>query len=363
MNVMNGRRKGLVVFLAGLLVGWAVTADAASPNIARQLGNAFADAVERVMPSVVVIRTEGTVYHAARDLFFGDVYGIPEKLMGQGSGVIISRDGHVLTSNHVIENADEIEVVLHDGTKYPAKLVGRDPRTDLAVLKINAPDGAGFTAVEPGDSDAVRVGEFAIAIGSPFSLNSSVTVGIVSQKGRSVGVLPYEDFIQTDASINVGNSGGPLVDVDGRMIGINAVIQTESPYSRGSIGIGFAVPANVAMRVAKAIIQSGGVDRPWLGVQLMDLEHLSNELPADRLSGAAVGEVFGNTPAAKCGLRAGDIITAVDETPVTNVRAVQRAIFKREVGETVKLNVRRGEKDILFEIVTERMPDVGESEP
>jgi serine protease Do len=359
---MSGCGRAGAGLLGAFLLGCAATAHAASTNIARQLGSAFADAVERVMPAVVVIRTAGTVYHAAQDFFFGDIYGIPERLMGQGSGVIITRDGHVLTSNHVVENAQEIEVVLADGTKHAARLVGRDPLTDLAVLKIDAAGEAGFPVVEPGDSDKVRVGEFAIAIGSPFSLNSSVTVGIVSQKGRSVGMLPYEDFIQTDASINMGNSGGPLVDVDGRMIGINAVIQTAGPYSQGSIGIGFAVPANLAMRVAKSIIKEGNMERPWLGVQLMEIERLSNEPPGERLSGAAVGEVFGNTPAAKCGLHAGDIITAVDEVPVSGVRAVQRAIFRREVGETVKLSVRRGDREILFEIVTERMPDLNRTE-
>ena len=342
------------IILMALLISWACHSLAASPNVARELGNAFADAVDRVMPSVVVVRTEATVYRAARDLFFGQIYGIPERLAGQGSGVIISKDGYVLTSQHVIRNAEQIEVALHDGTKYPAELVGHDPMSDLAVLKIRAPAGADFKAIVPGDSDKIRVGEFAIAVGSPFSLNSSVTVGIVSQKGRSVGLLPYEDFIQTDASINPGNSGGPLTDVDGRMIGINAIIQTGGPYSQGNIGIGFAVPVNFAMRVAESLIRSGKVERPWLGLDLRSLDKTDSVK-----AGVLVGGVFGNTPASRCGVAQGDIIVKIDEQPVYETRDVQRLVFKHRLGDTVKLEVHRGGKQILFEIVTERMPEIG----
>ena len=348
-----------VSLIAGLfLLPVVFEAAGAPPNYARELGNSFADAVERVMPSVVVIRTESTVYHAARDIYFGGVYGIPERLAGQGSGVIISKDGFVLTSNHVIRDAEEIEVALQDGTKYPARRVGVDPMTDLAVLKIQAPEGTVLTPVEPGDSDKVRVGEFAIAIGSPFSLNSSVTVGIVSQKGRSVGLLPYEDFIQTDASINPGNSGGPLVNADGRMIGINAVIQTGGPLSQGNIGIGFAVPVNMAMRVAESLIRSGQVDRPWLGMQLMSSDKVN---PGD--PGVLVGGVYGGTPAARCGILEGDIVVKVDGSPVYEARDIQRIVFRRRVGETVKLEVRRNGSPIHFEIVADRMPVFDKGRP
>lgn len=197
----------------------------ASPGVARQLGREIAAAVEKVMPAVVVVRTEAVLYLVAQDRFRGWLYEIPRRLAGQGSGVIFRPDGHILTCHHVVDGAQQIEVALHNGTLYPARLVGSDPESDLAVLKIEPPPG-GFPTVEAADSDAVRIGEFAIAVGSPFSLASSVTLGIVSQKGRSVGLLPYEDFIQTDASINPGNSGGPLVDVDGRLIGINDAITT-----------------------------------------------------------------------------------------------------------------------------------------
>ena len=327
-------------------------------NFARELGNSIADVVDHVMPSVVVIRTEATVYHAARDIFFGNVYGIPEHLLGQGSGVIISKDGYVLTSNHVIQDAEHIEVVLHNGEKYTARKVGQDPLTDVAVLKIESKKRKEFTPIVPGDSDKLRVGEFVVAVGSPFSLDSSVTLGIVSQKGRNVGVLPYEDFIQTDASINPGNSGGPLVDVDGRMVGLNAVIQTGSPYVRTSIGIGFAVPVNVAMRVAESLIKTGTVERPWVGIQLREVVRSGDaDANEDGPTGVLAGDIVDNTPAAKAGLKEGDLITAVDGTGVSDVHAVQRLILKHRVGETVKLDIRRGEERKVFEVICDRMPD------
>ena len=356
-------RRFLQLVVAGAGMAWTCSAPAVSPSVARQMGNALADAVERVMPSVVVIRTEAVVMHPARDVFFGRTYGIPELLAGQGSGVIIRPDGHVLTSHHVIDRAEEIEVVLNDGTKYPAALVGRDPQTDLAVLKIKAPNGTVFTAIEPGDSDALRVGEFVIAVGSPFSLDSSVTLGIVSQKGRSVGRLPYEDFIQTDASINPGNSGGPLVDVEGRMVGLNAMIQTGGPLARGSIGIGFAVPANLAMRVANQLIEQGRVERPWLGIQL-------GEMPADEpdrkggrsSAGVLVGDVYARTPAEQGGLRPGDVIVRVNGVAVNSPKAVQREVLKARVGDPVKLDIRRGDHSLEFELVTGLMPDFSRAE-
>lgn len=349
---------------AGCVLSWALAAGAAGPSAVRQFGAAVADAVERVMPAVVVVRTEATVYHPARDMFFGTLYGIPERLAGQGSGVIVRPAGYVLTSHHVIAGAEQVEVVLDDGTKYPADLVGRDPLTDLAVLKIKAPPGTEFAVVEAGDSDALRVGEFVIAVGSPFSLDSSVTLGIVSQKGRSVGRLPYEDFIQTDASINPGNSGGPLVDVDGRMVGINAMIQTGGPMAQGSIGIGFAVPANLAMRVAEQLIERGEVERPWIGIQMGEVGDSPLARRSDRrTAGVRVLEVFSNTPASRVGLAEGDLIVKVNGAAVATPRAVQREIFKRRAGETITLEVQREDKGLSFEIITESMPDFTQHSP
>jgi serine protease Do len=349
------KRSILFCLCAVLLAGSATGVRAEPENMARVLGNAFADAVERVMPSVVVVRTESTVYHRAQDYFFGNSYGIPERLAGQGSGVIITENGYVLTSLHVVRGADEIEVVLDDGEKYSAKLIGEDMHTDLAVLKIDSDDT--FTPIEAGDSEALRVGEFVIAVGSPFSLSSSVSAGIVSQKGRSVGMLPYEDFIQTDASINPGNSGGPLVDAEGRMVGINAMI-TAPAGSRGSIGIGFATPVNLAMDVAEALMKEGFVKRPWIGVQLSEMPEdlLEQADPSER--GVLVANVIINTPAAFGGLKAGDLIIDVDGSTVTSVNEVQKAVLQREVGEYVHLTVLRDGKRLSLELKTDTMPNL-----
>jgi len=342
----------LSVFLAV-----ALNAPGVGPGVARQLSEEIADAVARVMPSVVVIRTEAVVIRRARDIFFGYIYGIPERLAGQGSGVIITKDGYVLTSNHVITPAEKIEVVLSDGRKFPARVVGRDPQTDLAVLKIDAPAGVEFVPAEAGDSDRLRVGEFVIAIGSPFSLQSSVTLGIVSQKGRSIGLLPYEDFIQTDAPINPGNSGGPLIDVDGKVVGINSLIQTAGPYSQGNIGIGFAVPINLAMSVANSIIRYGKVERPWIGIlpENMDPAVIRGMLGGEH--GVLVARVLDGTPAEKSGLKEGDVIVKVDGKPVKSVRELQRAILEHSVGDVVELRVRRGDQRVTLKVKTAPMPD------
>ncbi len=340
-----------------LFIAQTERAPGISPGVMRQLGDSIADTVEKVMPAVVVVRTESVILRPARDPLWGDVYGIPEKLAGQGSGVIIDAEGYVLTSQHVIADARQVEVVLNDGAKFPAVIVGRDRLTDLAVLRIDAP-GRRFVPAEAGDSDRLRVGEFVIAVGSPFSLGSSVTAGIVSQKGRAIGRLPYEDFIQTDAPINPGNSGGPLVDADGRVVGICAAIQTAGPFAGGNIGIGFAVPANLAMRIAESIIRTGVAERPWLGIQMLDIA----EAPAGRFPagehGVLVGRVLDNTPAARGGLKTGDIILEVDGQAVTAGREVQRLVFKHRIGEIIKLRVRRGERESLFEIVSDRMPEL-----
>lgn len=321
-----------------------VPARAVSAGAAKAMGNAIADVVDQVMPAVVVVRTEATRYRLAQDWFFGRLYRIPERLAGMGSGVIISKDGYLITNRHVVDGAQQIEVVLNDGSKHPAELVGEDPQTDLAVLKIDTSERKEFPYLEAGDSDALRVGEFVMAIGSPFSLSSSVTLGIVSQKGRAIGALPYEDFIQTDAAVNRGNSGGPLVDMDGKVVGINTIIQTTG-YSEGNIGISFAIPINLAMNVAKSIMKDGSWNRPWIGI-------LMEEAP----DGVQVGRVVPQSPAERAGLEPGDIITAVEGTAVREAREVQRAIMNRKAGEAVALSVRRGAKTLKLSISTESMP-------
>ena len=269
-------------------------------NPARAFSMSVADAVEKVMPSVVVIRTEKLL--RKRERVSLDPFGlyqayrdVEEEREGEGSGVIIDETGHILTSWHVIENAVDGEVVLNDGTRMSAVVVGFDKATDLAVLKIKDA-GTDCPFVEFRDSDRIRVGEVAIAIGSPFSLEGSVTVGHVSQKGRKVDILPYEDFIQTDAAINEGNSGGPLIDVDGRLMGINTAKKTDDQQK--GVGIAFAVPANLAMVVAKSIIETGKHEWPWVGATFYDVDkRFRDEIFAG--AGVVIAQVWNDTPAAR----------------------------------------------------------------
>ncbi len=289
----------------------------------------------------------------ARDSWWGRLYTIPRRLAGQGSGGIITPEGHVLTCHHVIAEAEDIEVVLRDGTLYPARLVGSDPASDLAVLKIEEGEGD-FTPIEAGDSEGVRVGEFAIAVGSPFALSGSVTLGIVSQKGRSVGLLPHEDYIQTDASINVGNSGGPLVDIDGRMIGINNAITTAGPQARGNVGIGFAVPSNLAIEVARELIEQGKYDRPRLGVMLGQLNPSTAYRLLGERSGVFIDSVLPGSPAEEAGLRDGDIIIDIDGEEVTTIVEVQQAVIRRDFDEPVEVTVLRRGRERTITVRTGR---------
>ncbi len=318
-----------------------------APNPLRAFGDHIADVVEQVLPSVVVIRTEAIRYHLGRDFFFGQLYRIPERTEGQGSGVIISRDGHVLTSNHVVDRARQIEVVLDDGRVFPGELVGGDPHTDLAVVRIVTDDPSPtFLPIEFGNSDKVRVGEVVIAIGSPYNLHGTVTMGIVSQKGRVIGMLPYEDFIQTQAPINPGNSGGPLVDADGRMVGINAAIHRGGARAAGNIGIGFAVPANLAMRVARSVMDTGTIEHPWIGVLMQIVD-----------DGVGVEEVFRDSPAESAGIQRGDVITHVNGRPITSPLEVRRAVFQHTEDAAVQVSVNRnGERKDLY-VELETMPD------
>jgi S1-C subfamily serine protease len=315
-------------------------------NPARQFSNAIADAVEKVMPSVVVIRTEKVQYRIRRD-FFGFTYRVPEQLLGEGSGVIFDERGYVITSWHVVEGAQWIEVVLNDETKIPARLVGHDKSTDLAVLKIKEDDASRCPSAEFGDSNALRVGEVVIAIGSPFSLHSSVTVGHVSQKGRRVKILPYEDFIQTDAAINEGNSGGPLIDVDGRIVGISSAIKTDA-QERG-VGIAFAIPSNLAMVIANSLKETGKHEWPWVGASFGKGGASGSSLQ--------VQQVWKDTPAAGVGMQPGDVVLEVEGIPVNDQYDVYRVIFSHAVGEKLRFLVRRGtKKQLELELLLEEFP-------
>lgn len=359
--MLSRRGVGCVRFAVRAMVFAAavngLAAGAESEGVAIRLGREIADAVEKVMPAVVVVRTEAIEYQLAQDLFYGRLYRIPQRQAGLGSGVVISADGHVLTCGHVVRNARQIEVVMHDGAIHPATVVGVDEASDLAVLKIKA-DKRRFTPIEPGDSDAIRVGEFVVAIGSPFSLASSVSLGIVSQKGRSLGLLPYEDFIQTDAPINPGNSGGPLVDLRGRMVGINGAIATSGPYSPGNVGIGFAVPSNLAMDIARAIIEKGRFDRPRVGIILGELDPETASRLTGRATAVVVHAVIKGSPADRAGMKPNDIILLVDGAEVGEIRDVQRAVMRHKAGQAVKFQILRDgrKQDLTMKAETEPAP-------
>jgi len=263
--------------------------------------------------------------------------------------VILRSDGYILTNNHVVHEASRIDVRLKDGKSYPATLVGADSATDLAMLKI---DARGLPQAEFASSEAARVGQFVIAIGSPFGLDYTVTTGVLSAKGRGgIGANEIEDYLQTDASINPGNSGGPLIDLQGRVLGINTMI-----IGRGS-GIGFAIPAEIAQRVASQLIASGAVKRAWLGVSFQEITpELAAHFGGNFDGGALVNAVVPGGPAEKAGLQAGDVITSIDKQRIREGHDLLRTVLRRGVGERLSLEVRRGEKTKRVSLVTGERP-------
>lgn len=342
---------------------------------AKSLGQAFVEVAKKVQPSVVNITTEKTVTMKPwerfgedffkgspfEDFFKGFGFGPREKgkefrhkQRSGGSGVIVDKEGYILTNNHVIEGADKVKVRLNDGREFTATVKGKDSRTDLAVIHIKAKD---LPVATLGDSDRLEVGEWAIAIGSPFGLEHTVTVGVISAKGRSgLGTGTYEDFIQTDASINPGNSGGPLVNIDGEVIGINAMI------IQPGTGIGFAIPINMAKQILNDLIQQGKVVRPWLGISVQNLtQEMIDYFKVKEKEGVLVAQVYPDTGAEKAGLIPGDIIKSVDDKPVKNVNELVKEIQKKKVGQKVKLNIIRDGKPINIEITTSAMPEKPEA--
>lgn len=315
----------------------AATQAPAAVAEARKLSGAFVSVAERVSPSVVQLDVTARDENADQiTRLFGRNQDSPIA-RGTGSGVIFTAEGAILTNNHVIDHALSINVRLRDGRLLPAKLVGRDPATDLAVVKVEA---TGLSAAKFGDSDSARVGEWTVAIGSPFGLGYTVTTGVLSAKGRGgLGMNQIEDYLQTDASINPGNSGGPLCDLDGRVLGINTMI-----VGRGT-GIGFAVPANLARRVAEQILKSGRVQRSWIGVGIQDLTpELATAMKVDSQAGVLVNTITPGGPAQKANLKAGDIIRAVAGKKVIDGRELVREVIGHEVGETIQLEILRDGK-------------------
>jgi serine protease Do len=329
---------------------------------AQELGHAFTTVAERVSPAVVSVRVQATLpAGAGGPLPFGPFGPAPPEdgfAHGNGSGLVIRPDGYVLTNNHVIQHAVRIQVQLQDGRRYDAEVVGTDPATDLAVLRIAA---RGLPALTFADSNTVRPGQWAIAIGSPFGLDYSVTTGVVSSVGRGgLGMNEIEDYIQTDASINPGNSGGPLVDLDGRVIGVNTMI-----VGRGT-GIGFAVSSELARRVTNQILTHGEVRRPWIGVSFQELtpELASAFSLGNRARGGAlIADVVPDGPAARAGLQPGDVVVSVDGQPVEEGRDLLRAVLQREVGARVQLQVVREGQRVPVALVTTARPGEGRSAP
>jgi S1-C subfamily serine protease len=317
---------------------------------ARKLSDAFVAVAEKTSPSVVQL--DVTTKNAKDDqlaklLGLGDSSPVQR---GMGSGVIFTADGAILTNNHVVEEALTINVRLRDGRYLPARLVGRDPSTDLAVVKV---DATGLTAAKLADSDQARVGEWVVAIGSPFGLGYTVTAGVVSAKGRgNIGMNAIEDYLQTDASINPGNSGGPLCNLDGAVVGINSMI-----VGRGT-GIGFAVPSNIAKRVAEQIIKTGHVQRAWIGVGYQDLApDLAAAMKVEARSGALVNSIAPDSPAAKAAVKIGDIIASVAGKPVHDGRELIREVLVHDVGQQIQLEIVRDGKHYGTNVVLSARPE------
>ncbi|ALF29231.1 DegQ family serine endoprotease [Brucella abortus] len=407
-RISNYRKGVAAVALSAALAGaFVVTGPLGALNEARaeavhvtpppQAG--FADLVEKVRPAVVSVRVKKDVQETSNrgpqffgppgfdqlpdghplKRFFRDFGMEPrgdsrsdtrrgkankprpghERPVAQGSGFVISEDGYVVTNNHVVSDGDAYTVVLDDGTELDAKLIGADPRTDLAVLKINAPKRK-FVYVAFGDDNKVRVGDWVVAVGNPFGLGGTVTSGIVSARGRDIGAGPYDDFIQIDAAVNKGNSGGPAFDLSGEVIGINTAIFSPSG---GSVGIAFAIPSSTAKQVVDQLIKKGSVERGWIGVQIQPVtKDIAASLGLAEEKGAIVASPQDDGPAAKAGIKAGDVITAVNGETVQDPRDLARKVANIAPGEKAALTVWRKNKAEEINVTIAAMPnDKGKS--
>jgi serine protease Do len=334
-------------------------------SLLEQTSQAFTQIAEKATPATVFIKAEIKPQSHQQDMqnnpfepfggddFFRKFFGFPgaqpqqqQPQIAGGSGFFVSPDGYIVTNHHVVKDANQITVVLNDGREFPATVSGTDPRTDLAVLKI---DEKNLPYLTFGDSDAVRVGEWVVAIGTPFALESSLTVGVVSAKGRQdLGITPLEDFIQTDAAINPGNSGGPLLNLDGDVIGVNTAIMSRSG---GYMGIGFSIPSHMAQHVIDQIIHSGTINRAYLGVmlQLVDKE-LADALGLEKQEGVLVSEVVKDSPASSHGLLQGDVILQYNDKPVKNLGKFRNDIALMEPGKEITLQIFRNHKTIQLKV-------------
>jgi serine protease Do len=339
----------------------------AGKDVVHQLNNAFAKVFETVAPSVVIIeiskKNEISESSPLDDLFF---QGPPDEnnprrnpgelrpVQSEGSGFIVRPDGYIFTNFHVVEGADKIDAKLRDGRNFPARIVGMDEKTDIAVIKIDAKD---LPVVQLGDSDAVRVGQFAFAIGAPFKLDYTFTYGVISGKGRSKlfqsGGYSISDYLQTDASINPGNSGGPLCDIDGKVIGMNTLINGMNR------GLGFAIPINMAKEIGAELVAGHKIMRPWLGIRIETLgdDPTIRDLFKGAEKGVVVRTIEADAPASKSNLRPFDIITQVDGTPIDTDSQLQHEILKKKIGQNVQLTVWRKGQTVKVPIKTGELPN------
>ena len=350
-------KKIKIIFVAFLAFNFSIFANA------KNTPESFADLAEKLMPSVVNISTTQTVVTNVNpfpfefppgspfeDLF--KEFGTPQKRKASalGSGFIIDAKGIVVTNNHVIKGAEDIMVTVNGEKEYEAKIIGSDPLSDLAVLEIKSKDK--FTPVKFGDSDKARIGDWVLAIGNPFGFGGTVTSGIISARNRSIGLARYEDYIQTDASINQGNSGGPLFDMNGDVIGINTAILGRE----GSIGIGFAIPSNSAKKVISQLIEFGETKRGWLGVRIQIVtKEIADVEKLDKPRGALVASVAKNSPSYKAGIKAGDIILEFDGILIKQMKELPRIVAQTKVGKTVKVKIWRNKKEITKKITLGRL--------
>ena len=330
---------------------------------ARELPGSFADLAERLMPSVVNISTTQVITTRTNPFPFEFPPGSPfedmfrdfgepqqRRTSALGSGFIIDADGTVVTNNHVIQGAEDIFVTVNGEKEYEAEIVGADPLSDIAVLKIKSKEK--FSPVNFGNSDKARVGDWVIAIGNPFGLGGTVTSGIISARNRSIGLSRYEDYIQTDASINSGNSGGPLFDMNGDVIGINTAILGQS----GSIGIGFSIPSNSAKKVINQLIEFGETKRGWLGVRIQTVtKEIAEVENLDEPRGALVASVADGSPSEKGGIKSGDIILEFDGKRINEMSELPKIVAETEVGSTVNVKVWRNKREVTKKIVLGRL--------
>jgi serine protease Do len=352
---MNRFKKLLIIFFIFAFTPQVFAKDAPA---------SFADLAERLMPSVVNISTTTTVITNSNpfpgfkfppgspfeDMF--KEFGTPQKRKASalGSGFIIDKKGIVITNNHVIQDAEDIVVTVNGEKEYKAKIIGKDPLSDIAVLQIDSKDK--FSPVKFGNSDKARIGDWVIAIGNPFGLGGTVTAGIISARNRSIGLSRYEDYIQTDASINSGNSGGPLFDMEGNVIGINTAILGQS----GSIGIGFSIPSNSAKKVIEQLIEFGETKRGWLGVRIQVVtKEIADAEKLDEPRGALVASVAEKSPSDKAGIKAGDIILEFNGVKIVEMKELPKIVAQTEVGKTVEVKVWRNKKQITKKIKLGRL--------